>query len=315
MGSAVARGAGHGKAILAGEHFVLDGATAVAIPLPAFRTEVTLRATAGTCRVTLAPAPGAGLSQTDRLQAEAMLGRALRLVGFGGAVAAAVSSTVPLRRGFGSSAAFSVAAVQAAWRLTGAGEPPAAIWLEQARSIEALVHGTSSGLDPATAMGRGAVVFRHGALQSTIPDSSDAAWRRARWVLMDLGPGPATSAVIQRANRARGRMTEAALALLVARANAAALAAVAGLAAGDLMAVANAMAEAGTCLATLDVVNETMATCITAAVAGGALAAKQTGAGMGGALLALAPDAESADTVCRHVAGLAATTWIVETTA
>lgn len=314
MRFAAALGAGHGKAILAGEHFVLDGTTAVAIPLPAFRTEVRFAANGASAGVTLAPSPAADLSQTDRRQAVAMLERALALANVHAGVEATVSSTVPLRRGFGSSAAFAVAAVQAAWRLAGAGEPPPPSWLDQARAIEALVHGTSSGLDPATAMGLGAVAFRGGAIQATISPATSTKWRRARWVLVDLGPGPATSAVIERANEARRRMAPVTLRGLIARADSAARSAIAGLRAGDPEAVAVAMGEAGACLEHLNVVNSEMRACIAAAVAAGAMAAKQTGAGMGGALLALAPDAETADTVCHHVAAMAANTWIVETT-
>lgn len=306
-------GHGHGKAILAGEHFVLDGATAVAIPLLAFRTEVRFEASKETPSVALAAGKSRELSTSDTEQAVAMLARALELAGASLGVKAAIESTVPLRRGFGSSAALAVAAVRAAWSHADRGEPPADLWLRQARDIEALVHGTSSGLDPAAAMGRGAVAFRDGQVRRTIDAQPTTAWCRARWVLVDLGPGPATSAVIHRASQARRRMPAAALGDLVARADSAARAAIAGLSAGDPRAVAEAMMEAGACLERIDVVDERMRTCIAATVEAGALATKQTGAGLGGALLALAPDAETADTVCHRMAALAATTWIVET--
>ncbi len=309
-----ASGRGLGKAILSGEHFVLDGATAVAIALPSFRTEVYLELDPHQGSLVL-QAPEAELGERDRAQAVAMLQRALTLAGVTGGGRAKITSTVPLRRGFGSSAALAVAAVEAAWTMSGRGPPPVESWLDQARTIEALVHGTSSGLDPAAAMGHGAVAFRDGRLLRTVSPPNNGAWARARWVLIDLGPGPATVEVIERANRARAAMAEGALADLVARADATARAAIAALDAGDVQGVAGAMATNARCLEEIDVVNPAMRAGISAAVTAGALAAKQTGAGLGGALLALAPNAETADTVVQRLTGSVAATWIVETVA
>ncbi len=314
MVPARAQGVGLGKAILAGEHFVLDGTTAVAIALPSFRTKVRLERRVAGAGMELAN-PDDDLTQSDRAQTLAMLTRALDQANVPAHVSASIQSTVPLRRGFGSSAALAVAAVQAACSLAGRSPPTAQQWLDRARAIEALVHGTSSGLDPAAAMGHGAVAFRDGRMLRTITPPNTGDWARARWILLDLGPGPATGEVIARATAARKAMAADALDELVQRADGAARAAIQSLEAGDVAGVARAMRANAACLEEIAVVDGRMRAGMAAALAAGALAVKQTGAGLGGALLALAPDEETAHTVCDSVGDRVASTWIVETVA
>lgn len=310
-----AEGTGCGKVILVGEHFVLDGATAVALSLPGFQTRVRLEADPGVAAGQAVLQDGNPALNADEIgRTESMLACALEAVPERRGVRATIDTTIPLRRGFGSSAAVAVAAVQAAFRLAGRPEPTPQAWLRAAREVECLVHGNSSGLDPAAAMGDGAVIFRDGQPRGWVKIDGGGTLAAARWVLLDLGPGPSTSEVIAAANRARRAMGEAATGALVARAEAAAQAAVAGLERGDAHAVALAMDEAGSCLDQIDVVDDRMRAIMADCRRAGAMSVKQTGAGRGGALLALAPDARIAETMRDQLAPHVHACWILETT-
>jgi mevalonate kinase len=264
-------GSGHGKAIVAGEHHVLHGATALAVALPGFTTTVTLTALSG-----------------DRLAvdgdelARPLVQRACELAGVTRPVRASVLSTVPVSRGLGSSAALAVAAVRAAEQLSGLPCDQVAA----AREVECLVHGRSSGLDPAAAAATGAVLYANG--QVVRPVACHPALAEARWLLLDLGPGRPTREAIAAADRQRTTLGPAVVDALQAETTRAALQAAEALESGDLTRLAGAMTAAGEALDPLGVVDEAMRRVLALARQAGTLAVKQTGAGLGGVLLGLA---------------------------
>ncbi|MCO4762887.1 MAG: hypothetical protein KC502_15335 [Myxococcales bacterium] len=303
--TAAATGRAFGKIILIGEHFVLDGIDAIAMPLPGFRTEVTWHAKHSPITIDSDMSLSAeALSQTERmLQAAAIHAGHVPL----GHVQ--IRSTVPLHRGFGSSAALAVATLRALAQL----RPPAGAPLDilaAARAVEHVVHGKSSGLDPATAMGDGAVRFGRGEVVCRIV--AHEALRPARWVLTDVGTAPSTATAIGRANDARGAMDSVALSALKSRISGATALMAKGLRTGDLTALADAIGTAATGLLKLDVVDERMKEAMARAMAAGAVATKQSGAGLGGAVLALAPNAEIAETIAEGQRNAGLPTWILE---
>ena len=307
-------GDGYGKAILIGEHFVLDGATALATGLPGFVTRVGLREpvanrTNDAGELTNVVARHNGLRMLKPIgnavtsPGPVELQASLRMVEIALARAGApltadvvVESTVPLSRGLGSSAAFAVAAVRAAWRYAGLGEVAEDPGVATAREMEAIAHGQSSGLDPAAAWSETLVLFRGGTLQRARPCAAGAV-AQARWLILDLGAAPATREAIARANGARSRLGPARLTGWVDEVDAAARQALSALLGDDVAALAAAMTTAAEALCHLDVVDARMADVLAQCRSAGALAAKPTGAGLGGALLALAPSPRIAETV------------------
>ncbi len=292
-----ATGHGNGKTILIGEHHVMDGARALAIGLPPFRTDVTLtRGEPGDLRVTL-------LDDVDALVANdtrQMFHAAAQSAGLTGEIRAHIESTVPMRRGLGSSAALAVAAVRAAWQLAQRRAPTGGQLLEAARKCESIVHGRSSGLDPAAAAGTEPVLFQRGEVLQRVHVAPSLA--TARWLLVDLGASVPTRDAIAIAMHHRRELGPAAVQALNDQTTAAADQALQALEAGDLVRLSLALRAAGEAMEPLGVVNAAMREALVTMRAAGALAAKQTGAGMGGMLLALCATEAQAQAVAAAVA-------------
>ena len=290
-------GVGHGKSIVCGEHFVLDGAAALAVALPELQTTVTL---------TLKQQPPTQL-ETDTLLdseqvaiAEAMVRAAAHQIGISSSLHAKVESNLPVGRGLGSSAAFSVALCKAATGWLDTALTPVQL-LVHCQAVENVVHGHSSGLDPATAMAGGGVLFKQGAVIDHVAVAQGGALSQARWVLADIGPAPSTKTAISVANRARERLGQAALDALVAQVDDASRQAAKALRDDNLGALAESMQRCGVALQALDVVDRQMQQVRKVSLASGALAIKQTGSGLGGNMLALAPNAQIAETVAAQL--------------
>jgi mevalonate kinase len=122
-----------GKWVLAGEHAVLRGKNAIAIPHPEFSLELSF-------------SPG---HRSDQLICrdlpDVLLEVILHRLNLKSAPVGSLSitSSIPQSSGLGSSAALSVAFVKWAARLEGW---PEASWFEKARSLEDHFHGRSSGM-------------------------------------------------------------------------------------------------------------------------------------------------------------------------
>ncbi len=269
----MAVGRGHAKLILVGEHWVLDGARALAIGLPDLCTEVRLIPSEIECPL-------------EDAQAANMLQSALEQVGWRGPLHASVTSNVPIRRGLGSSAALAVALVRAAHNL----QSPEALEVSEvalrARALEALVHGRSSGLDPAAAAAGGsAVLFQEGQVLAQPQIHVDFA--QARWLVVDVGQGQPTRTAIAMALQAREQMGDLPRHTWLAKVTRAAEDAATALGNGDLQGLAAALALAGDALQPLGIVDENLKQCRDLLLEHGALASKSSGAGLGGVTLGL----------------------------
>ena len=139
-----------GKAILFGEHAVVYGRPAIAVPV----TQVQARATVENVGpgITLV-APDLGRRYlVDQAPADDPLAHAVRItlahlgLGLDLDLIITVASTIPLARGLGSSAAISAALVRALARLFGRGLPPEEV-SALVYETEVIHHGTPSGID------------------------------------------------------------------------------------------------------------------------------------------------------------------------
>lgn len=280
----MALGAGHAKLILVGEHWVLDGATALAVPLPTLQTVVHLLPSA---------VPDLQGALADP-QPRAMLELALLQAGHRPEVSAWVQSTVPIRRGLGSSAALAVAMVRAARALHDTQPLPLHELVERARALETLVHGRSSGLDPAAAASEGAgVLFCQG--EVTGLGQVGAALGAHRWLLADVGQGQPSRQAIELAQQRRAAMAPDRRERLRRQVSQAAQAGAQALTSGDATLLADSLASAAEALQPLGIVDDRMQGALHVLRAGGALAAKPTGAGLGGVVFGLFADQATAE--------------------
>lgn len=306
------QGAAHAKAILVGEHWVLDGCPALALALPQWQTEVRWGARPEPLALRVEAADGAGLAMPEQGRAAALAMLAAACDAWQRPVTGGVvsRSTIPVGLGVGSSAAFAVAALRALAARDGLAVAAEAV-LAAARVVEAVVHGRSSGLDPAAAMTDAvAIRFADGAVQAELRPAATAALAGACWLIADVGPAPATAVAVATSTAARAAMAPPTRAALVDATIAAVDRAEAGLASGDLAALGAAMDAADAALRPLGVVDARMATAIATLRRHGALGAKQSGAGLGGVVLGLASDARSAATCAQALRTCCRAVWV-----
>jgi mevalonate kinase len=276
-----ARGHAAGKVILLGEHAVVYGRPALAAGLP-LGLDVELTETGDGPAVS---SDRVALADDDRprrlvVEAATLLGVDARCV------AVRVRSALPAGAGLGSSAALAVAVLRAlaatAGRRLGRDEE-----LALGRRLEAIFHGTPSGVDPAAAALGGTFRFVRGEPPTVTPLRA----ARPLPLVIALGTHPrSTGAAVGglrerwTADRARHEALFDAVAVVVddgARA----------IATGDLAALGGAFDENQRLLAALGVSAPETDALVDAARRAGALGAKLTGGGAGGAVIALAPDA------------------------
>ncbi len=278
-------GRAHAKAILLGEHAVVYGAPALAIPVPKLRT---------TARAVRAE----GIHLDSELYRGAAQGAPARL----GPVVTAINATldhlrsagtetdgvhvriasdIPPDRGLGSSAAVAAAVaegVASAHLLTL--DPDA--WFEIVQEAERHAHGNPSGLDARTVLAAGPIQFHDGVVRpvsigtdftfvladSGVPGSTATAVAGVR-AIHDTDPGAAGGHIDSLA-----RLTAAGEVALRH---------------GNLPALGEAMSAAHEHLRALGVSIPELDALVDTSHRHGALGAKLTGGGLGGCVLALAP--------------------------
>jgi mevalonate kinase len=267
-------GSAPGKAIVLGEHFVVHGAPALAVPVRG--REVVVRV-----------APGAGPWRC----APAAVGHLRAMLAHLGldpdAITLELAGTLPIGSGLGSSAALAVAMVRA----LGVSEQEDVRHI--AHDLERLAHGRPSGVDDAVAAYGQPVWFEAGTVTPV-----EAAHDCPLWIAM-TPPGPSTRIAVEAVARWRDAHRARFDALLTASREDAERARgwlVAG-AWERLGALLNAgherLVEVGVSTPALDAVCQ-------AARESGAWGAKLTGAGMGGAVLILAPKSLDLRAALRH---------------
>lgn len=284
----MALGQAPGKLILIGEHAVVHGAPAVALPFTAVQAEAQVHRCSGALQLHAGPY-GAHHFRGPRDLPEALKGLGASILAGLDALhlpneclAFTLGGSVPIGAGLGSSAATACALARALEALGHHRFAP-----EQLQGLievaERHAHGKPSGVDGAAVAAAGPFRFEAGRIEALRVQAGP--WL----VVVDSGtPRDTKAAVAQVA--ARRAADEGAFQADLARLAAGAEAVVGALAAGDAAALGAAFEGAAEVLRTWGLEAEAPARLMQALRGAGALGAKPTGAGCGGCVVAVAAD-------------------------
>jgi len=292
---APASGSATAKTILFGEHSVVYGRPAIAMPISSIPVTATARQATGPATLRSALYHGRLDAAPERLQPTvAAVTAALDAVGRPrDAVAVDVRSEIPAERGLGSSAAVAAAIVTAVTSLFGR-ELTADERHELIQIAERAAHGRPSGLDARSVVARGPVWFEDGATATL------AVGGPLSFVLADSGVAGRTREAVAGV-RALREADPARVDRVIDRLGGLSSTARDALGAADADLVGTAMTEAHALLGELGVGAPALDHLVTAARTGGALGAKLTGGGRGGCVVALARGAAHADELAAHL--------------
>ncbi len=274
-----------GKAIIVGEHAVVYGARAVAMPVSNLRMAISLtrtdkkdRSGRPQVRMLIGGRPANAHLQGVVEDAFDVLGISPFAIDIEG------HSTVMVGAGLGSSASLCVVVLKAI--AAAAGKTLATSELANfGNQLERRFHGNPSGLDTAAVATEQVIAFRKGERPEILRVKSPTGVNQWRFALIDSGIRSSTLSMIQVAapyfqNSQHGEAHVAAFDRLAQQV-------IAGLGTGDQNQVADGMKEAGHRLDEAGVVSEPLRHLIKQSLAVGCVAAKPTGAGGGGCILAL----------------------------
>ena len=293
-------GSAHGKAILMGEHSVVYGAPAVALPLLDLQTAASVReSTRGSITSDLYMGPLESAPKELKPVITALRATAERVGLSSDTFEIVISSTIPLERGLGSSAAVSAAMVRAVSDAAGVTLTPAETF-ELVQIAEHVAHGTSSGLDAHAVRSLSPVRF-----QSGKPTSVKVA-KSLTFVIADSGTSGSTSAAVGGVRMLREVNPLFVDSIITSLADLAE-ATITALGEGNATGLGEHMSAGHEHLARLGVSAPALDALVTAATDSGAYGAKLTGSGLGGCVLALAEDQDGADGVIEAMMAAGAT--------
>ena len=260
-----------GKWVLAGEHAVLRGEPALALP----HVEWCLR---------LSYSPGAGELQVEPKSAGTLIQDLLASLAprLGGLPSGSlkIESTIPIGAGLGSSAALCVAMTQ--WLRLPLGAEPAEV-RAIATELEHRFHGQSSGMDVAAVLAGRPILFRRG----EEPEALELP-KMPHFTFHDTGLRARTQDCVEKVEAFRRRSPEAGLEVDRAMGQATRWA-VEGLRDYSLSTLARGINQARECFQAWDLDPPEAQSLRNSLIRQGALAAKLTGAGAGGMVVALWP--------------------------
>ena len=258
-------GRASGKAILLGEHFVVYGAPALAVPLKSRSVQVRVQFSPGVWDV---PAP-----------CRPLLERMLLMLGLKPTeMKLEVGGDLPLGQGLGGSAALAVALLRAI------GYTDHQELQDRAHALERLSHGSPSGIDDTVVSWERPVFFVKGeGPQLLQPCPGFRLW------VATTGTKGSTKVAVDNASAWRSRNMES-FARMTKRASQLATEGRKDLETGAFDALGKKMSENHRLLSDLGVSTPQLDRLVDAAHRAGAWGAKLTGAGLGGAIVALAPE-------------------------
>lgn len=296
------------KVILFGEHSVVYGHPAVAVPLHNLHMTATVRhAAAVTAPSTLNCLDWHGPLDAAPAQLASVVEAVKVATGFAGhpdtGLHVTTQADFPPERGLGSSAAAAGAVIQAVLDAYGVPASPQQLF-DLTQEAERIAHGHPSGLDALTTASSAPVYFRDGA--GTALDMNLTAWI----VIADSGAQGSTRETVGDVRRGYETSPEQVGALLD-QLGAIAEGAAEDLRTGDVSALGEKMNDAHRLLAELGVSDDRLDAMTGAARDAGAVGAKLTGGGRGGCIIALARTGDDAARIADSLTDAGASgTWI-----
>lgn len=302
-------GRAHAKVILLGEHAVVYGAPAIAVPLPQLTVTATVARAAdtGSGQIVLTPVePTPPLAEDTMASLRDLVARVRAVAGVTDTAPLnlLVDSAIPQGRGLGSSAACARAVVLALADLYGHRLDAATVF-DLVQAAETTAHGRSSGVDALVTGATGVISYTAG-VATDLTCGFDGVF-----VVGDSGDSGRTKDAIEHVQRVftadRAVETD-----FMHRIRDLTATGVAGLTTGDAALFGAQLSANHVILRDIGLSTAKIDALVAAAVTAGARGAKISGGGLGGCMVALADDPAAAETVAASLrAAGAVDTWFI----